>query len=125
MRISEVSDSNVLMSQATSDLNASTSHLFTNPPNYGLSKWASLQAAEKFIKAFITSKGGTPPRHHRLTELAQIAESHGLAKMPDQWLDDVQCSAEVRYGGIPVTAQEAIEAQYGALQICEHIANAK
>jgi hypothetical protein len=125
MRISEVLNSDVLKSQARADLSASTNHLFTNPPNYGLSKWASLQAAEKFIKAFITSKGGDPPRHHRLNELARIAESHGLARMPDQWLDDVQCSAEVRYGGIPVTAQEAIEAQYGALQICEHIANAR
>lgn len=125
MCIFEVSNGNVLKSQACADLKASTNHLFTHPPNYGLSKWASLQAAEKFIKAFIKSRGGSPPRHHRLKALAQIAESLGLARMPDEWLDDVQCSAEVRYGGIPVTAQEAIEAQYSALQICEHIANMK
>ncbi len=124
MRISEIANSDALKSQAYADLNASTNHLFTTPPNYGLSKWASLQAAEKFIKAFITSRGGSPPRHHRLRDLARLAESLGLAGMLDQWLDDVQCSAEVRYGGIPVTPQEAIDAQYGALQICEHIANA-
>ena len=63
------------------------------------------------------------PCSHRLQELSNIAETLGMSKMPEQWLMDIQCSAEVRYGGITVTAEEAVEAQYSALQVCEHIAN--
>lgn len=121
-RIDEVFDRGELTRQARSDLLASANHLFDNPPSYGLSKWASLQAAEKFIKQFIIEKQGTPPKHHNLRPLATIAESHGLRKLPEYWLDDIQCSAEVRYGGINVTAQEAVEAQHATLQVCEHIA---
>jgi HEPN domain-containing protein len=110
------------MWQSLSDLLASSNHLFDSPLNYGLSKWASLQAAEKFIKDFIVAKGGAAPKHHNLKQLAAIAESHGLHKILENWLDDIQCSAEVRYGGISVTVQEAIEAQYATLQVCEHIA---
>ena len=122
MRVYEIYDRSELTQQARADLMASSSHLFDSPPNHGLSKWASLQAAEKFIKDFIVAKGGAAPRSHNLKQLAAIAEGHGLPAIPGYWLDDVECSAEVRYGGINVTAQEAIEAQYAALQVCEHIA---
>ena len=121
MRIFEVFEGSELTQQARADLMASSSHLFESHPNYALSKWASLQASEKFIKDYIIRKGGTPPRSHNLKQLATIAEQHGLAPIPGQWLDDIECSAEVRYGGITVTSQEAVEAQYAALQVCEHI----
>ncbi len=122
MRVYETYDRSELTQQARADLMASSSHLFDSPPNYGLSKWASLQAAEKFIKDFIVAKGGAGPRSHNLKQLAGIAEGFGLPAIPDYWLDDIECSADVRYGGISVTAQEAVEAQYAALQVCEHIA---
>jgi hypothetical protein len=125
MRISEALTRDALKAQARDDLNASTDHLFSNPPNYGLSKWSSLQSAEKFIRAFILSRGGSPSSHHSLKELAQAAESLGLPSMPDQWFEDIQCLAEISSGGIPVTPLEAIEAQYVALQIGELIASAQ
>jgi HEPN domain-containing protein len=122
-RIHEVFDRSELVRQAHSDLVASSNHIFHNPASYGLSKWASLQAAEKFIKQFIIERGGTPPRHHNLKQLATLAESLGLRQLPEHWLDDIQCSAEVRYGGINVSDEEAVEAQHAALQVCEHIAH--
>ena len=122
-RIHIVFDRSELTRQALSDLAASSNHLFHNPPSYGLSKWASLQTAEKFMKQFIIEKGGTPPKHHNLKQVATLAESLGLRQVPDYWLNDIQCSAEVRYGGISVTAQEAIEAQHATLQVCEHVAD--
>ena len=121
-RVYEIYDRSELTQQARADLMASSSHLFDSPPNYGLSKWASLQAAEKFIKDFIVAKGSAAPRIHNLKRLAAIAEGRGLPTIPEVWLDDIECAAEVRYGGTGVTAQEAIEAQYAALQVCEHIA---
>ncbi len=122
MRIFEVFEGSELTKLARADLTAAASHLFESHPNYALSKWGSLQASEKFIKDFISRKGGTAPKSHKIKHLATIAEQHGLPPIPEQWLDDIECSAEVRYGGIPVTAQEAVEAQYAALQVCEHIA---
>lgn len=121
-RIHEAFDRSDLTRQARSDLVASSNHLFHNPPSYGLSKWASLQTAEKVIKQFIIEKGGTPPRHHNLEQLATLAESLGLRQLPEHMLDDIQCSAEVRYGSINVTAQEAVEALHATLQVCEVIA---
>lgn len=125
MEISGALIKDAMGAQARNDLNASSNHLFSNPPNYGLSKWSSQQAAEKFIRAFILSRGGVPPSHHHLKELAQAAELLGLPSMPDQWFEDIQCSAEVSSGDIPITALEAIEAQYVALQIGELIAGAQ
>jgi HEPN domain-containing protein len=121
-RIHEVFVRSNLTRQARSDLVASSDHLFHDPPGYGLSKWASLQTAEKVIKQFIIEKGGTPPRHHNLKQLATLAETLGLRQLPEQLLDDIQCSAEIRYGGITVTAQEAVEAQHATLQVCEDLA---
>jgi len=48
-----------LIEQAKGDLKAAITHLFERPPLYGLSKWGSLQAVEKFLKAFVSSKGVT------------------------------------------------------------------
>ena len=108
--------------EAKGDLRASVSHLFDRPPQYGLSKWSSLQATEKFIKAYITQKGTTPPFSHDLQRLATIAESLGLPVLPQTELSKIQCPADVRYGRVPVTPAEAVEAQHAAIKACAEIA---
>lgn len=94
----------------------------SSKPTKGLSKWASLQAAEKFLKAYITQKGATAPFSHDLQRLATLAESHGLPSILHAELGKVQCSADVRYGRIPVTKQEAVEAHHVAIGICAEVA---
>jgi hypothetical protein len=47
-----------LISEAKGDLAASVEHLFSRPTQFGLSRWASLQAVEKLLKAFIHERGG-------------------------------------------------------------------
>ena len=87
-----------------------------------LSKWGSLQAVEKFLKAFISSKGVTFPHSHNLQALANLAEASGLPTLSSTNIANVQCSAGVRYGGIVVLQTDAVEAYYSAIDICGQIA---
>jgi len=108
--------------EAIGDLEASLMLVLTRPPNYGISKWESLQATEKFIKALITKLGATFKFIHELNSLAAIAESAGAPTVPRSAVSKIQCSAGVRYGSPAVTMQEAVEAHQSALEVCGLIA---
>lgn len=108
--------------EARGDIEASISHLLESPPRYGLSKWSSLQAVEKFIKGYITQKSATPPFSHDLQALATLAASFGLPVVSSIKLRQVQCPAGVRYGQVSVTKQEALEAHHVAIAICAEVA---
>ena len=109
-----------LSKDSTLDLFIGVDLLTQQQPAYGLSRWASLQSAEKTLKEFIGQHGGTPPRTHKLAELACKAESLGLPTVDRAQLSDVQCSPGVRYD-VPVTFQEALTAHYSAFAICSHV----
>lgn len=111
-----------LVEQAKGDIEAAVSHIFSNPPQYGLSKWASLQATEKIIKAFIEEKNNTFPFSHDLKKLAEQAEAAGLREIPEALLDLVQCPAGVRYGNPAVNLIESIQAHHACLDICLGVA---
>jgi HEPN domain-containing protein len=110
------------INEAKGDIQASIAHLFEELPQYGLSKWASLQAVEKFIKAYIHKSRMKPPFTHDLQKLANLAASHGLPAISPVDLAKIQCSAEIRYGRIAVSSQEAAEAQHASLKVCAEVA---
>jgi HEPN domain len=122
MAIDKVSSLEPLIKQGKGDLKAAITHLFERPPLYGLSKWGSLQAVEKFLKAFMSSKGVTFPHNHNLQALANLAEANGFPTLSSTNIANVQCSAGVRYGGIVVLPTDAVEAYYSAINICGQIA---
>lgn len=101
----------------TIDLDASITHLVSQNPQYGLSRWASLQASEKTLKDYIKKKGGTFPKGgkdgHNLLKLATIAEQHGLSVLDKTLIASAQCPASVRYSETPSSKQEAIDAYLG------------
>jgi hypothetical protein len=107
------------VTEAIGDFDAAVFHLMEHLPQAGLSKWATLQAVEKLIKAYISQKGGTFGRTHSLHTLADQAVGFGLPAPPKQYLDDVQCSAGVRYGEVAVTVDEAVKAHHVSLELCE------
>lgn len=113
---------NPLITPVKGDIDASVSHIFTTPPQYGLSKWASLQATEKVIKAFIQEKIGSFEFIHNLKKLAQKAEGVGLHPISETELDLIQCPAGVRYGEPVVNLTEAIQAHQTSLKTCLEIA---
>jgi hypothetical protein len=110
------------VSEALGDMGSSVDHLFTHPIQCGLSKWESLQAAEKLVKTFIHKKGGTIERHHILKKHLKIAYHLGLSRLNQDNVDIVQCDAGVRYGEKTIGVQEAVEAHQASLEICARIA---
>ncbi len=110
------------VNEALGDLEASVSHLVEHKSQPGLSKWASLQAVEKLLKAYIVTKDKTVEVKkigHKLEELAAAAVKLGLPAIPNGYISDVQCSAAVRYGDIAVSVKEACIAHLIAFEVCE------
>ena len=110
----------------TTDLNTSVSHLISQHPQYGLSRWASLQASEKTLKDYIKKQGGTFPKGgkdgHNLSRLAMIAEQHGLPVVDKTLIASVQCPASVRYSETSSSKQAAIDAYLASVRVCAHVA---
>ena len=118
MTLQAISDLNYV-TEALGDLDAAVSHLITNRPQSGLSKWSSLQAVEKMVKAYISQTGEEIKRTHSLNKLFKQAEKLGLLVPPEQYINDIQCSAGVRYGEMSVSIEDAVTAHLLSLEICE------
>ena len=108
--------------EAIGDLDAAVFHLTEHQPQSGLSKWASLQAVEKLIKAYISQKGKQVKFVHSLRDLYDDATKLGLPPPPHGYVDAVQCSAGVRYGEIRVSVDEGLKAHLLSLEMCEVVA---
>jgi hypothetical protein len=90
--------------QANSDIISSVDEAGRIPPDFGGSRWHSLQAVEKFLKSLLKLHGISYPtgaQGHNLTLLAGLG--HNLVPIEQPLLDDVTCSAGVRYNEVPST----------------------
>lgn len=112
---------NFLFTEIIGDFSASTQHLVHTPPQLGLSRWSSLQALEKTIKAFTKSKGLGFKRVHILSEIASEAEKVGLKPLTREQLEIVQCSPSIRYESSDQTIKKAVAAQHTAIDLCFEI----
>ena len=109
--------------EALDDLHQSAAQLTAYSPNYGFSRWASLQATEKLLKSFIAVCKQTPRKSHNLADLASTATSLGLPSPSSSLLQDIQCDADVRYSAATVGKAEALRAHYATLSLCSDIAS--
>lgn len=109
------------ISEARADLRSAVTHIFSNPPHFGQSKWASLQLTEKLLKCFLKQKNVSFPKKHDLEKLANLASQNGLPAIPPGVIQEIQCPAGVRYGEIPVTLNEAIIAHHSSLKVCPEL----
>ena len=110
--------------EARADIIESVNHLIAQKPQYGSSQWSSLQATEKFIKAYIKKQIGELPKklqHHDLEKLANKAETLGLKLSSRDELSKVQCSANVRYDSSLVKPNTSLDAHYASIKICSEI----
>ncbi|MEG3435738.1 HEPN domain-containing protein [Pannus brasiliensis CCIBt3594] len=110
------------INEANGDFNAAVFHLMEHRSQPGLSKWSSLQAVEKLLKSYIALQGGSIKRTHSLRELSNQAKNLGLPEIPQQYIEDIQCLAGVRYGEITVLINDAVKAHLLSLEICEVVA---
>jgi HEPN domain len=69
--------SHELGKQARTDLRASVDCIINHPSNLGMSRWHSLQAAEKLLKVYLKLKGKVYPKIHDLKDLTDLAISSG------------------------------------------------
>lgn len=79
-------------------------------------------ALELRIKEFIRYKGGKVERTHNLNRLIQTTKPFGLPDINETLINQVQCTADVRYSEEPSTIKQAYIAYCAALDICNQIA---
>ena len=109
-----------LPTNVRAELDAAVLHLISQQPNYGLSKWASFQFAEKMLKHFVRARNGNPPNSHSLSKLLNLGENLGL---PMGWrpiLPLIQCDASVRYEG-GVTLSDAVLAHHASIDLAAYV----
>jgi hypothetical protein len=108
--------------EALTDHLSCVNHLTGANPHAGIARWDAPQAAEKMMKAALTTIGAQVPRTHELTRLAAALYENGLDAIDPTWIDTVQCEAGVRYGEIRSTISDAITAHHASLKISRHVA---
>jgi len=113
-----------LAKSAIADVAISVEHLLARNPEYGLSKWASLQAAEKTLKAAIQIAGGTFSKTHKLGELAERARAVGLALDIDHETASIQCDPGIRYAQEPCSLKDAIGAHHAVFSLAIKVVEA-
>lgn len=112
---------NELIMSGLSDLDISVSKLYDKNPNYGLSKWSSLQASEKFIKAAITIANGEFSKTHNLKKLQKELDLTQLDISIRKYINSLECSPGIRYGDELCSLDEALLAHHCALKVANEI----
>ena len=105
-----------LIAAAFTDLDVAVDKLTSDSPDYGLSRWSSLQFTEKVIKAKLRAAGVEFPNNHNLGNLAKVSADHKLFRLDKQLLAEIQCSASVRYGEEPTSLNEALSAHRSSIR---------
>jgi hypothetical protein len=106
-----------LIAIAISDTKTAVGKLMDRDEHWGDSKWASLQAAEKCLKAAIDIRGGSPGRTHMLGELKNDLAQLGVSIATPSLIDAIQCTPSIRYGDEPCSMDEALAAHHAFLRL--------
>lgn len=115
---------NPLINSARSDIDSAVSHIMEKQAQYGLSKWSTLQFAEKLLKSYLIKNGIKPPKSHDIVKLHLLATNHGMQAIKQEILISIQCSPSVRYEEESVTLQNAVVSHHASLVLCFVVANA-
>jgi HEPN domain-containing protein len=106
-----------LMSIARGDVEVAVNRMMARGEQYGESKWASLQAAEKVLKAAIDLAGIKFRLTHGLAELCQTLADTGLSFDASAEVAAIQCGPGIRYGEEPCSRNEAVIAHHSSLEL--------
>lgn len=113
-----------LLRIAKSDIDTAVDKLMDRGNRYADSKWSSLQAVEKCIKAAIAQEGETYKWEHGLEGLAkQLAKSNIVLSNPSL-LDVIQTKGGIRYGELQCTRDEALDAHHASLRVIHDLIHA-
>lgn len=106
-----------LMFIARGDVEVAVHGLMARGGRYGESKWASLQAAEKVLKAAIDRAGAKYGFTHGLASLCKTLADTGLKFNAIAQVAAIQCKPGIRYGEEPCTRDEALAAHRASLDL--------
>ena len=109
------SSENKLICSAHGDIKVAANYLISRPAQYGASKWASLQAAEKAMKATISLQNAPFSHTHNLKILARELRQSGIDGDWTPFIDAIQCSPGIRYGEESCDQDDAISAHHASL----------
>lgn len=123
-KLDQLGKSNELARSARADLNTAADHCMSGTSQYGLARWAALQACEKMLKCFIESRNQSFPYTHDLSCLADIAYPLGLSRLGDDLLAKIQCAPSIRYGEQTTTLSEVVDAIHSAIMVGQRILEA-
>lgn len=113
-----------LMRSAQADVATAVTSLMDRGGRFGESKWASLQAAEKTMKAAIALRGGKFAFTHDLSKLATSLTSLGVDIDVQALLDAIQCTPGIRYGEEACTEDEGLRAHHASLELVNSLRDA-
>ncbi len=102
---------------AKSDIEAAVNHIMAPAAEYGLSKWASLQAVEKILKVAIEKKNGTFKKVHDLNLLTQQLFALGVKLDINREVMAIHCTPGIRYGEEHTDLQSAIAAHHATFSV--------
>lgn len=112
--------------EAETDWATAVTQLTAQQPNFGQSRWASLQMCEKFMKGLIEVIGdGDPNQRHNLEHLHDELTKSILGMNLKYLLPDLQCTAAVRYGETPSTREQAYAAHKASLLLVKALGSVK
>ncbi|OBQ92502.1 hypothetical protein [Mesorhizobium sp. AA23] len=106
-----------LMSIARGDVDVAVDSLMARRGRNGESKWASLQAAEKVLKAAIDLTGEKFKFTHGLAALCQTLADAGLTFDASAQVAAIQCKPGIRYGEESCSRDEALIAHQASLEL--------
>lgn len=106
-----------LMFIARGDVAVAVSGLMARGGRNGESKWASLQAADKTLKAAIDLAGAKFKFTHGLSDLCNTLAEAGLTFDASAQIAAIQCKPGIRYGEELCTREEALAAHQSSLEL--------
>lgn len=110
-------EKNSLARLALLDLNNGAQKVVRDYREYGSARWDALQAAEKFLKHFIATKGQEFPWSHDLSELADQAQLCGPLAIRAESIALASANASTRYTPFLGTVTDVVRALDGASEI--------
>lgn len=107
--------------EAHEDYKQAVSVLRLESTNFGLSKWSSLQFAEKILKGLILTKDDNVDKTHELRELNKQFYCLFNLKFDDEIIKGLNCSASVRYDNTMCNRNDAFSSHQKSLLFLNQI----
>lgn len=110
-----------LLRIARSDIETAVDKLMGPGNRYADSKWSSLQAVEKCLKAAISLENEQYKKEHSLKGLAKQLADMGIDIGHPELLDKIQARGGIRYGEIQCTRDESLVAHRASIQVIDNL----